>query len=97
VLSSLYLVKCHIYQITVILEEILKTVDKKMDEVLTQLKKNPRVKNIRLIVSPDCCPACAAKEGTYEKDDIISLPIEGCSNPVGCRCFYEPMLNIIYP
>jgi len=92
-----YLVKCPIKKITRLLEDIVRIADKKMDEILKQLQNNPRVKNIRIIVSPDCCPACAAKEGTYEKDDVISLPIEGCSNPAGCRCFYEPMLNIIYP
>jgi len=64
---------------------------------LKKFQDNPRVKNIRLIVSADCCPACAAYEGTYDKFKAPTLPIEGCSHPNGCRCFYEPMLNIIYP
>jgi hypothetical protein len=59
--------------------------------------ENPRVINIRLVVGADCCPVCAAHEGTYPKDGAPQLPIEGCSHPNGCRCFYEPMLNIIYP
>ena len=66
-------------------------------EALEKLKNNPRVNNIRLITYDDCCPVCASYEGTYEKDDVPPLPIEGCSHPNGCRCFYEPMLNIIYP
>lgn len=64
---------------------------------LTKFQENPRVKNIRLIVSADCCPACSALEGTYDKNNAPLLPIQGCSHPNGCRCFYEPMLNIIYP
>jgi hypothetical protein len=64
---------------------------------LKKFKENPRVNNIRLVVGSECCPVCAAQEGTYEKDTAPILPIEGCSHPQGCRCFYEPMLNVIYP
>lgn len=66
-------------------------------EALKRLQANPRVRDIRLVVSADCCPVCAAHEGTYTKEDAPNLPVEGCSHPNGCRCFYEPMLNIIYP
>ena len=64
---------------------------------LTNFQNNPRVQNVRLVVAADACPACAAHEGTYDKAKAPTLPIEGCSNPNGCRCFYEPMLNVIYP
>ena len=67
------------------------------NEALLKFQENPRVKNVRLIVSADCCPACAAFEGTYQKKNAPQLPIEGCSHPNGCRCFYEPMLTTIYP
>lgn len=67
------------------------------NEALVKFQENPRVKNIRLIVAADCCPACAAYEGTYDKQNVPSLPNPGCSNPNGCRCFYEPMLTMIYP
>ena len=66
-------------------------------EALKNFKENPRVKNIRLITYADCCPVCASFEGTYDKEEVPPLPIQGCSHPNGCRCFYEPMLNIIYP
>lgn len=66
-------------------------------EALKKFQENPRVKNVRLITYADCCPVCASFEGTYEKEKAPSLPIEGCSHPNGCRCFYEPMLTIIYP
>jgi hypothetical protein len=64
---------------------------------LRRFLDNPRVKNIRLVVAEDACPACAAAEGTYEKEKAPALPVEGCSELNGCRCFYEPMLDEIYP
>jgi len=64
---------------------------------LQRFRDNPRVKNLRLVVAHNCCPACQMAEGTYEKDSAPSLPIEGCSHGLGCRCFYEPMLTEIYP
>lgn len=64
---------------------------------LKRIQSNPRVKNVRLVVSNECCPACRSAEGTYEKDEAPRLPVEGCSHGLGCRCFYEPMLNDIYP
>ena len=64
---------------------------------LKKFQENDRVKNVRLIISEDCCPVCATYEGTYEKYDAPYLPIEGCSHPKGCRCFYEPLLTVIYP
>jgi len=64
---------------------------------LQRFRVNPRVKNVRLVVAHDCCPACRQAEGTYQKDQAPSLPVEGCSHSLGCRCFYEPMLSEIYP
>ena len=26
-----------------------------------------------------------------------TLPVEGCSHGLGCRCYYEPVLTEIYP
>ena len=65
--------------------------------VLKRFRANQRVKNVRLVVSYDCCPACRHAEGTYQKDEVPTLPVPGCSHSLGCRCFYEPMLNDIYP
>ena len=64
---------------------------------LKRFQENPRVRDVRVVVAHNCCPACVAKEGTYTKDLVPSLPVEGCSHPLGCRCFYEPMLNELYP
>ena len=64
---------------------------------LKDMQSNPRVSQIRLIVAGDACPACRQNEGTFLKDAVPELPVEGCSNSMGCRCFYEPVLDVIYP
>lgn len=64
---------------------------------LKKFQENPRVVNVRLVVPDEACPACLAVEGTYAKTDVPALPISGCSEANGCHCFYEPMLNEIYP
>lgn len=58
---------------------------------------NPRVSLVRVLVAHDACPVCQSFEGTYEKDDVPDLPVEGCSHQYGCRCFYQPYLTTIYP
>jgi hypothetical protein len=64
---------------------------------LNQYRENPRVKHVYIIVSDDCCPACRKFEGYYNLDEVPALPLEGCSSPNGCRCFYQPYLTDIYP
>ncbi|MCI0519801.1 MAG: hypothetical protein L0Z70_06030 [Chloroflexi bacterium] len=64
---------------------------------LKRFRSNSRVLHLRLVTSDDCCPACRQAEGYYPKDQAPALPVEGCSHPMGCRCFYEPMLTEIYP
>jgi len=68
--------------------------------VVVALKKfqaNPRVKNVRLVTYKDCCPTCQEMAGIYEKEKAPRLPTSGCSHALGCRCFYEPLLDEIYP
>lgn len=64
---------------------------------LKKLVDNPRVFAINLAISDDACPACQAVQGTYAKGEAPLLPVEGCSHPAGCRCFYQPLLTDIYP
>ena len=52
---------------------------------------------VRVLASRDSCPACRAMEGAYELNEAPQLPVEGCSHALGCRCFYEPVLEEIYP
>ena len=64
---------------------------------LKRMMENPRITKIRVIVADDCCPACRQVEGTYQKEEVPSLPVQGCSHSLGCRCFYEPILDVLYP
>ena len=64
---------------------------------LARMQANDRVSLVRISVMDTGCPACAAAQGAYPKDQTPSLPIEGCSHPLGCRCHYEPVLTEIYP
>lgn len=52
---------------------------------------------VRILASPDSCPVCKAYEGAYEFDNVPELPFEGCSHPRGCRCHYEPVLDLFGP
>ncbi len=60
-------------------------------------QENPRVQYIRVVVAADSCPACQQVEGAYAKGECPELPVETCSHSLGCRCFYQPFLNDIYP
>lgn len=64
---------------------------------LKKLKDNPRVLKIRINVGNDACPACQSEQGTYEKDTVPVLPHPGCSHELGCQCYYEPVLDVLYP
>ena len=64
---------------------------------LKRFQSNPRVTSVRLSTAGDACPACLEAQGTYAKDEAPLLPHAGCSSNHGCRCFYEPILNSIFP
>lgn len=64
---------------------------------LKKIQANPRISNVIISVAGDACPACVAAQATYAKDEAPPLPIEGCSHAQGCRCFYQPVLETIYP
>ena len=66
-------------------------------QTLKKLQANPRVTSIRIVVHHDACPVCREAQGVYPKDAIPALPVPGCSEAHGCRCFYEPILSEIYP
>ena len=64
---------------------------------LKRMQANPRVKYVVIIAPEDACPACQNLVGTYAKDQVPKLPVESCSHPLGCRAFYMPYLDDIYP
>ncbi|MFZ6030554.1 MAG: hypothetical protein ACOYYS_22840 [Chloroflexota bacterium] len=66
-------------------------------KALQRLRENSRVKYIVVNVPADACPACQGLAGTYPKDQVPRLPVGLCSHPLGCRAFYAPYLDEIYP
>jgi hypothetical protein len=64
---------------------------------LERMKANPRIKYIVIVVPEDACPACQSLTGTYPKDQTPRLPYEECSHPLGCRSFYAPYLDDLFP
>ena len=66
-------------------------------QALKRMQANPRVKYVVVVVPQGACPACQNLTGTYPKDQVPPLPTEECSHPYGCRAFYLPYLDEIYP
>ena len=66
-------------------------------KALKALQDNPRVKYIIIAAPAEACPSCQQLTGTYPKDQVPQLPIGECSHPLGCRSFYMPYLDDIYP
>lgn len=64
---------------------------------LIKIQENPRVKYVVVIAPANACPACQNLVGTYPKDKAPRLPVESCSHPLGCRSYYLPYLDEIYP
>ncbi len=64
---------------------------------LRKFQENPRVYAVHVITHADACPVCQDIQGTYPKDRVPKIPVEGCSHPNGCRCFYQPLLEEIFP
>ncbi len=64
---------------------------------LERMRANPRIKYIVVVVPEDACPACQNLTGTYPKDQVPRLPYEQCSHPLGCRSYYIPYLDEVFP
>lgn len=64
---------------------------------LEKIIANGIATRVRILASHDSCPVCRAYEGAYDFDKVPALPIEGCSHPQGCRCHYEPVLDLHGP
>jgi hypothetical protein len=66
-------------------------------QALKRFQANPRVQYVQVAVGEACCPACRETQGAYPKSEAPRLPVEGCSHGMGCRCFYQPFLDDIFP
>ena len=68
-----------------------------VDEALKRMQANPRISKIVVIVPADACPACQEVFGTYPKDEVPRLPMDACTHPLGCRSYYQPFIDELYP
>jgi hypothetical protein len=59
--------------------------------------RNGLATKVRILANHDSCPVCTAMEGAYDFDKVPVLPLDGCSHPAGCRCFYAPVLDRFGP
>jgi hypothetical protein len=64
---------------------------------LKVLQANPRINAIIIAAPANACPLCQELTGTYPKDQVPPLPIDSCSHPLGCRAFYMPVIQELYP
>ena len=70
-------------------------VDSTRAQALRRMRQEGRIKEVRILADRNCCPTCRALVAAYPIDEVPELPIEGCSHPAGCRCVYEPVLDLI--
>jgi hypothetical protein len=87
--------KAQTYRLTDRTDEIWET--SPAAQSLERMIANPRIKFIVVVVPEDACPACQNLTGTYSKDQVPHLPYEECSHPLGCRSYYLPYLDEIFP
>ncbi len=78
---------------------MVKEVDKHAEHkaALEKIKKGGIATKVRILVAREACPACRSVEGAYEFADVPELPVEGCSSPDGCTCYYAPVLDRFGP
>jgi hypothetical protein len=62
-------------------------------EILEKIQSGGIATKVRILANQDSCPVCRSVEGAYEFDEVPELPLEGCSHPMGCRCYYAPVLD----
>jgi hypothetical protein len=76
-----------------------KTDAERREEQRVALEKirNGLATRVRILVAPDACPVCRAREGAYAFDDVPELPLEGCSRVGGCNAVYAPVLDLYGP
>ena len=69
----------------------------KAEAALRRMRENPRVKMVVVSVPADACQYCQEVFGTYPKEQVPRLPMDYCTHALGCRSFYQPYLDELYP
>ena len=95
--SKLLIPEIAVTMVSIDLEARIARRNEELQKSIKQLKDNPRVRDIRIIVPAEACPVCQEIAGTYTKEALPPLPPEGCSCPRGFEGYCQPMLKEIYP
>ena len=67
------------------------------DAALKRMQENPRISKIVVVLPADACPACMEVFGTFSKDETPRIPMDSCTHPLGCRSYYQPFIEELYP
>lgn len=83
-----------------IVPEQVQSLEKSAEEhrkVLEKIESGGIATKVRILANHDSCPVCRRLEGAYDFKEVPELPLEGCSHPMGCRCYYAPVLDRLGP
>ena len=60
------------------------------------MKAKGSIVGVRIVVHPDCSPACQAQldpERIFHPDEAPHLPLPTCERGQGCLCVYRPVMS----
>lgn len=49
---------------------------------------------VSILAAGSSCEHCKSMEGEYSFENVPTLPHEGCTHPMGCRCCYSPLTSL---
>jgi hypothetical protein len=64
-------------------------------ETLRAYKANRDVLiGVSILAAGSSCEHCKSMEGDYTFENVPTLPHDGCTHPMGCRCCYSPLTSL---
>lgn len=77
------------------LEARKKAIRASQRETLRSFKANRDVLfGVSILAAGSSCEHCKSMEGDYSFENVPTLPHEGCTHPMGCRCCYSPLTSL---
>jgi hypothetical protein len=64
-------------------------------ETLRSYKANRDVLiGVSVLAAGSSCEHCKSMQGDYTFENVPTLPHDGCTHPMGCRCCYSPLTSL---
>lgn len=64
-------------------------------ETLRSYKANRDVLiGVSILAAGSSCEHCKSMKGNYTFENVPTLPHDGCTHPMGCRCCYAPLTSL---